>query len=386
MTPDRFAEFTQRLVAWAEADPRVVGLAVAGSAARRGREPDEWSDHDLWVITRPGDAEPLRRSTDWLPDAERIVLAFPETVHGVKFVYDDGHLVEAAVFGSDELAVAVSNDIRVLVDKGGIADAVAATTVDTPAFGEAHHAGEFLSNLLVGAGRWRRGERQSARSFVRHHAVRQLITLVRGLVDPAVETLDSLDPDRRVEQAYPAFGARLDAAMAAPTPEAGRRLLGLALEMVPGVWERRADAVAVVRRALEAAAREATRLHHVQLQIPPGGEAAARAFYGTVLGWDEIAKPAELAKRGGCWFSSSWLEVHLGVMEPFAPSTKGHPGIMVGDLDGLADRLDAAGHDVQRDPWFPKHRRFYVADPFGNRLEFLEPETDGPVRPDAGPR
>jgi catechol 2,3-dioxygenase-like lactoylglutathione lyase family enzyme len=115
------------------------------------------------------------------------------------------------------------------------------------------------------------------------------------------------------------------------------------------------------------------RLHHVQLAIPAGGEEECRAFWGGVLGMDELEKPPVLAARGGCWFRGGGLEVHLGVEQDFAPARKAHPGILVDDLRGLAGTLTAAGVEVTWDGEFPGHDRFYAADPFGNRLEFLEP-------------
>ena len=92
----------------------------------------------------------------------------------------------------------------------------------------------------------------------------------------------------------------------------------------------------------------------------------------------EVAKPPVLADRGGCWFQSSWLELHLGADAAFAPAAKAHPAIVVGDLDEVAARLTAAGHPIQSDPLFPRHRRFYANDPFGNRIEFLEPDGSVP--------
>lgn len=116
-----------------------------------------------------------------------------------------------------------------------------------------------------------------------------------------------------------------------------------------------------------------TGLHHVQLAIPPGGEDTARGFYGDVLGMSELDKPPELAARGGCWFRRDGLEVHLGVEQDFRAAAKAHPGILVRDLDALAERITSAGGDVEWDEHFPGHRRFYSHDGHGNRLEFLEP-------------
>lgn len=114
-------------------------------------------------------------------------------------------------------------------------------------------------------------------------------------------------------------------------------------------------------------------LHHVQLSMPAGEEARARAFYGGLLGLAEVDKPPALAARGGAWFRAGDLEVHLGVEEPFHPARKAHPGIRVADLDEVAGRFEAAGMAVRRDDLLPGHRRFYVDDCFGNRLEFLTP-------------
>jgi catechol 2,3-dioxygenase-like lactoylglutathione lyase family enzyme len=111
----------------------------------------------------------------------------------------------------------------------------------------------------------------------------------------------------------------------------------------------------------------------VQLAIPAGGEDAGRQFYGELLGMTELAKPLVLAARGGCWFRAGEVELHLGVEPGFAPARKAHPGILVRGVDMLAARLRAAGVDVTSDDELPGYTRFYVLDPFGNRLEFLEP-------------
>lgn len=114
-------------------------------------------------------------------------------------------------------------------------------------------------------------------------------------------------------------------------------------------------------------------IHHVQLAIQPAGEDTARAFYVDVLGMTEVEKPPELAKRGGLWLRTDALELHLGIDPLHVQPAKAHPGILVGDLDALAARLEAAGHAVVWDENFIGFRRFYTRDPFGNRLEFLSP-------------
>ena len=118
-------------------------------------------------------------------------------------------------------------------------------------------------------------------------------------------------------------------------------------------------------------------LHHVQLAAPAGSEDALRAFYGGLLGLPEVPKPPVLAARGGVWFRSAGVELHLGVEEGFRPARKAHPGLLVDDLDALVARLGAADVEVVRDGDLPGHRRCYVADPVGNRLELLEPIRQG---------
>ncbi len=119
-------------------------------------------------------------------------------------------------------------------------------------------------------------------------------------------------------------------------------------------------------------------IHHVQLACPAGSEDVLRGFYGGVLGFEEVAKPPVLAARGGCWFRGQGIELHLGVEQDFRPARKAHPGLLVPDLDGWAERLREAGAPVQYDENFPGMRRFHSEDPHGNRLEFLEP-TSGPA-------
>lgn len=111
---------------------------------------------------------------------------------------------------------------------------------------------------------------------------------------------------------------------------------------------------------------------HVQLAMPKGEEDRARAFYRDVLEMTEIPKPAPLAANGGVWFQAGDVELHLGVEEHFQPAKKAHPAVRVADIDALAARCEANGQEVDFDDRYPGVRRFYVHDPFGNRLEVME--------------
>lgn len=113
-------------------------------------------------------------------------------------------------------------------------------------------------------------------------------------------------------------------------------------------------------------------LEHVQLAMPPGGEAKARAFYGGILELEEVAKPENLSKRGGCWFEGGTAKLHLGVEADFRPSRKAHPAFLVDDLEALAARLEAAGIETARDEPLQGFERCYVSDPFGNRIELMQ--------------
>jgi catechol 2,3-dioxygenase-like lactoylglutathione lyase family enzyme len=114
------------------------------------------------------------------------------------------------------------------------------------------------------------------------------------------------------------------------------------------------------------------KLDHVQLAAPKGSEDLAREFYQEVLGLAEVEKPENLKKRGGVWFSSGDIHIHIGIEEPFYPVKKAHPAILVKNLAGLMDHLDNKKVGYIVDENLPGAHRFYVSDPFGNRLEFLE--------------
>ena len=105
--------------------------------------------------------------------------------------------------------------------------------------------------------------------------------------------------------------------------------------------------------------------------MPPGREGEAASFYCDVLGFEQIPKPPHLAARGGCWFRSAQIELHLGVEDPFTPPRKAHPAMLVSDLEAMRERLINTNLRPILDTQLEGHERFYADDPFGNRLEFI---------------
>jgi len=114
-------------------------------------------------------------------------------------------------------------------------------------------------------------------------------------------------------------------------------------------------------------------LDHVQLAMPAGRESEAREFYAGILGISERPKPPHLARRGGCWFERDALKVHLGVDTEFVAARKAHPAFEVEDLPALVAALKRAGYRVVEDEPLAGYERVYVDDPFGNRIELMEP-------------
>jgi catechol 2,3-dioxygenase-like lactoylglutathione lyase family enzyme len=113
-------------------------------------------------------------------------------------------------------------------------------------------------------------------------------------------------------------------------------------------------------------------IDHVQVAAPLRSEPEARAFYGQLLGLEELPRPATLPSRNGCWFRAGRQELHIGVEEPFSPARKAHPSLVVDDLAALRARLEAHGYSTTSDDSIVGIERAYVHDPFGNRIELRQ--------------
>ena len=194
--------------------------------AGRDYAPDEWSDHDFFLITHPGEQEALRRDLRWLPAHDRITFSFRETEHGLKVLYDDGHMIEFAVFDVAEIALSGVNRYRTLLDRGGVEEACAHVRAHPrPRHDDDHLFGMVLSAALVAIGRGRRGELLSAAFLVTWGLTYLTRLLTRVVPTDNASSLDNFDSLRRFERAYPAIGEELAAAVRLSPPEGALRLL-----------------------------------------------------------------------------------------------------------------------------------------------------------------
>jgi hypothetical protein len=225
---DEYLAFTGELTERLRRDERAIGLVAVGSMAGRDYTPDEWSDHDFFVITRPGGQEQLRTDLSWLARRSEVALSFRETEHGLIVFYRDGHMIEFAVFDLEEIALAGVNRYRVLFDRGGVAERVEHVAASPqPPPDDVFSFGKTLSLALVASGRGLRGETLSAASFVRMATTQLSRLLARTLPSANASILDNLDPLRRFERAYPELGAELAAIVRLDPADGGAALLDL---------------------------------------------------------------------------------------------------------------------------------------------------------------
>lgn len=234
-----FEQFSSELLASVQEQPGVIGLVFMGSTADRARL-DEWSDHDFAVVTEPGAQAALKADLAWLPRFERLVLSAVDPEEGFKAYYDDGHVLEFDIASLEELATWEADDYEVVLDRGGVAEVMRAIAgKEKP--GERADADRdiriFLTLLLVGVGRHRRGEVIMAGAAVRSAAVSRLVAVWRERKPSAhPEALDSLEARRRFELAYREAGVAIGRALETDVETAARTLLDLAERELSPDW------------------------------------------------------------------------------------------------------------------------------------------------------
>lgn len=224
-----FLQYQKDLVDSVSQNPEVIGLVFLGSSADHSRV-DQYSDQDFFLVVKPETGEGFRQDLSWLPNHQRIVLAPRETAHGLKVLYQNGLVLEFAVFEDAELELAAANDYLVALDKQDISprmEAIARRSV--PKAFDAEAGFELLLSLLViGVGRARRGEVIAADQHIKGYAVEKLIQLVRSARPVGADRRDSLNAFRRFEFDYPQLGALIAMHMLQPAEVCAKGLLHMA--------------------------------------------------------------------------------------------------------------------------------------------------------------
>lgn len=251
MTPEQYNRYTQALVDIANNDERIYSLIALGSTAKTHHQPDEWSDHDFWYVVADGTHEAFHNDLSWIPNHERIVLAFRETQHGWKVIFDTGHVLEYAIFQNSELEVARFHHYDVLVDKTDIQERLhqmeATQHQETKETTPLTHAQHLLSLLVIGMGRYHRGEKISGMLYIKHHALEQLHELIQATI-PAEnpELVDDLSPSRRLEWTHPKYAQHLHKLITASVPDSAEIILDIVLALSGHIPDFPYDAVDMV--------------------------------------------------------------------------------------------------------------------------------------------
>ena len=253
MELSRYRALSQALEERLRARPEVLGLIFLGSTAEKGRTPDDASDHDFFVVAEGREAERLRTELSWVPDEERLVFIHRETAHGLKLLYDDGHVLELAVFTPDELVWARGEPWRVVFTRGLDLEGMLRhnNAHAPPPSDPAWLVRQVLFQLVIGVSRWRRGERLAGHKIVLGEALPRLVEALartaprtgRDRADalseaiapaggfiPPITGSDPFDPLRRFEETRPELGARLGSVLTMPGDQAGAELLSIVEE------------------------------------------------------------------------------------------------------------------------------------------------------------
>ncbi len=227
---EKFLEYQAQLVDLVAKRPEVIGLIFVGSAAATHRV-DQFSDQDFFLVVQQGAGESFRQDLSWLPNWQQIALQPRETAHGLKVVYQNGDVLEFAVFEDAELELSSANDYRVVLDRANLTERmekIAKRSIPS----EVNRAQDFelfLSLILIGVGRARRGEVLAAEQHIKGYALNHALRLIRLAKPVSASKKDSLNAYRRFEQDYPELGAELEKLLLLPTEVAAKGLCSVLL-------------------------------------------------------------------------------------------------------------------------------------------------------------
>jgi lincosamide nucleotidyltransferase B/F len=209
---------------------KALALIGLGSVGQETSRLDEYSDLDFFVIVQGGAKLEFLQDLSWLSAASPLAWTFANTKDGCKALFQDGIFAEFAIFEMEELQTIPYAPGRLVwaapgVDPG-IARPAAAQSQDSTRT-EDWLIGEILSNLLIGMGRFRRGEKISALRFVQGYAVDRIIELAPAIEQEQPAFSDPFAPERRFEQRFPELAKRIPEFCLGyeQTPQSARNIL-----------------------------------------------------------------------------------------------------------------------------------------------------------------
>jgi len=184
--------------------------------AEKNIKPDKFSDHDFFVITKSGAQSDFKNNFDWLPDYDNIIYHFQESEYAVKVLYKYGHIAEFVIVDMEELKDVPINNYRILMDKAGLEEQIHNLVEKTDQKSELmisdeRLVGQIIFDLKIGIDRFLRGEKLSAFKKIKCLCIENLLILIqKNIKTNQKDTSDNLDPFRRVELQYPAFGQKIN--------------------------------------------------------------------------------------------------------------------------------------------------------------------------------
>lgn len=246
---EKFLDYQAQLLDLVAERPEVIGLIFVGSAAATQRV-DQYSDQDFFLVVQAGTGESFRQDLSWLPNCEQIALHPRETAHGLKVVYQNGDVLEFAVFEDSELELCSANDYRVVLDRTNLTERME-KIVKRSIPGDVNRAQDFelfLSLILIGVGRARRGEILAAEQHIKGLALNHALRLVRLAKPVSASKKDSLNAYRRFEQDYPELGSELERLLLMPAEAAAKGLCSVLMREFNATEKERAQYQVVAAR------------------------------------------------------------------------------------------------------------------------------------------
>ena len=195
-----------------EQSSHALALIGLGSVGLELHRLDDYSDLDFFVIVEPGYKHSYINDLEWLSKLCPIAYCFLNSPDGYKLLFTDGIFCEFAVFEPDELREIPFAAGRVIWKQPHVSEAIGLPLKRSeirPKRDQNWLVGEALTNLYVGMGREKRGERFSATRFIQGYAVDRLMELVEFTEESQPVVRDEFSPERRFEQRYPEAGTHL---------------------------------------------------------------------------------------------------------------------------------------------------------------------------------